>query len=82
MSKLNTDFVVLVFSMSIVLVMGINTTSINIAIALDRGELTELWVAKVTGFSSQYNTGRYVATVVNTIRCLSSYKYFFTQLVS
>ena len=58
MSKLNTDFVVLVFSMSIVLVMGINTASINIA--LDGSELTELWVTKVTGFSSQYNTGRYV----------------------
>ena len=69
MSKLNMEFVVLVFSMSIVLVMGINTTSINIA--LDGSELTELWVTKVTGFSSQYNTRRYVSNI-NIIRYLSS----------
>ena len=57
------------FSVSIVLVMGINTTSINIA--LDGSELTELWVTKVTGFSSQYNTGRY-GSCINIIRYLSS----------
>ena len=66
---LKINFLVLVFSVSIVLVMGINTMSINIA--LDGSELAELWVTKVTGFSSQYNTGRY-GSCINTIRYLSS----------
>lgn len=66
---LKVNFLVLVLSMSIVLVTGINTTSINIA--LDGSELTELWVTKVTGFSSQYNTGRY-GSCINIIRYLSS----------
>ena len=78
---MSTDFVVLVFSMSIVLVMGTNTTSIDIALV--GSGLTELWVTKVTGFSSQFNTGRYVSyshKYTELDVCLV--RYFFTQLVS
>ena len=39
----------------------INTTSINITFdGSAKTEPTELWVSKVTGFSSQYQTARYL----------------------